>query len=287
VRLAGRQHAMVTVEQLAAAGIGRAAIAHRVAKGWLVRVHRGVYLLGPLRTPYSELMAAVLAYGRGTVLSHQSAAVLWRLRPPAPGPSHVIVTGPGAHSREAIRVHRTRLHPDDASRRHGIPVTSPARTLLDLATAVPQRDLDRAVNEARVLRLVTDRSLNEQLSRHPRRRGTAALKEALPTDPKLTRSEAEKRLLELIRKARLPEPETNARINGYEVDFLWRAHALVVEVDGYAFHSSRRSFEQDRRRDRALLACGLRVMRLTWHDIIDERDALIAELAAAIIRRAS
>jgi hypothetical protein len=114
------------------------------------------------------------------------------------------------------------LHPADATRKHGIPVTSPARTLLDLAATTPARDLDRAVNEARVHRLASDVSLNEQFSRYPRHRGTQALKDAIRIEPALTRSEAERRALELIRAARLPTPQTNVQLRGYEVDFPWR-----------------------------------------------------------------
>jgi very-short-patch-repair endonuclease len=179
-------------------------------------------------------------------------------------------------------MHRSRLHPRDATRHHGIPVTSPARTLLDLATQLPQRDLDRATEQAQVHRLVSDHSLNEQFRRYPRHRGTAALRRAVRTDPRLTRSEAERRLLELIRAARLPAPETNTNVEGYEVDLLWREERLIVEVDGYAFHSSRRSFERDRRRDRELQAAGYRVLRLTWRELTDEPEAVIATLAAAL-----
>jgi hypothetical protein len=159
-----------------------------------------------------------------------------------------------------IRVYRSHLHPHDVTRRDNIPVTSPARTLLDLAATLPQRDLDRITEEAQVQRRVTTRSLNEQFKRYPHHRGTAALRKAIRSDPALTRSEAERRLLELIRAARL---------------------------DGYAFHSSRSSFERDRRRDRDLQAAGYRVLRITWLELTDGRDALIAELAAALIRPAA
>ena len=284
VRLAGRQHGVVTAGQLAAAGLSRAAVAHRVAKGWLLRMHRGVYLVGPLRAPHSRAMAAVLAYGDGTVLSHYPAAVLWDLQPARPGEMHVTVPRPGGHSRPGIRVHRTHLYPRDITRRHGIPVTSTARTLLDLATQVPQRDLDRATEQAQVHHLASIHSLDEQFGRYPRHRGTAALRKAIQTDPKLTRSEAERRLIELIRAARLLTPESNVRIEGHEVDLVWRQERLVVEIDGYAFHSTRSAFERDRRRDRELQAAGYRVLRLTWRELDDQREAVVAELSAALSR---
>ena len=150
-----------------------------------------------------------------------------------------------------------------------------------LAATRPAREVARAVNEARVLRLVTDHSLDEQLRRYPRHRGAKALAAAAGTNEQLTRSEAERRLLELIRDARLPEPEVNAEVLGYEVDFLWREQRLVVEVDGFAYHSTRAAFERDRRRDAALQTAGLRVLRVSWGQIADEPVALVAILARA------
>jgi very-short-patch-repair endonuclease len=274
---------MVTAAQLADAGLGRPAIAARVANGWLRRRHRGVYLVGPLETPSTAAMAAVLAYGDGALLSHYPAAVLWALRPAPAHTLHVTVVASGLKSRDGIRAHRTsHLHPADATRHHGIPVTSPARTLLDLATTLSPNSLARAANEARIHRLVTDHALNEQFERYPAHRGIRALKQAIETEPRLTRSEAERRLLELIRAARLPDPQTNVLVDRYEVDFLWPEHHLVVEVDGYAFRSMRRSFERDRRRDARLTAIGDRATRVTWRQINDEPEAVIATLAAQL-----
>lgn len=283
--LARGQHGAVAVRRLAAVGVSRKVLRHRVSAGWLVPMHRGVYLVGPLRTPLTEPMAAVLALGDGALLSHWPAAVLWDLRRPAGGPMHVTVSGRDARGPAEIMVHRVKdLHPADRTSRHGIPVTSPARTLLDLASHVSARDLNRATDEARVHHLVTDLTLNEQFQRYPHHRGIAALTNAIQNDPKLTRSEAERRFLELIRAARLPEPETNARVHAYEVDFLWRDQRLIVEVDGYAFHSTRRSFERDRRRDADLNARDHRVLRVTWRQITNEPEALVATLALATAR---
>jgi very-short-patch-repair endonuclease len=186
---------------------------------------------------------------------------------------------------KGILVHTIRaLHPSDARSRHGIPTTSPARTLLDLAAQATQRDLDRAVNEARVTKLASDSSLNEQFSRYPHHRGTAALKRALKHTPAFTRSEAEQRLRELIRKARLPLPVTNTHVDGYEVDAFWPEHKLILEVDGYDVHSTRAAFERDRRRDAHLQTHGYRVIRTTWHQLTEEPESLIATLSAALAR---
>jgi very-short-patch-repair endonuclease len=283
VTLAARQHGVATTAQLHAARLSRHAIAHRVGRGWLRRLHRGVYFVGAVEGPWSRAMAAVLAYGPDALLSHQPAGVLSGFRPPPAGAIHVTVVGRDVRNRDGIHAHTiTRLHPADATHRLGIPVTSPARTLLDLAATLTQRDLSRAIDEARVLRLVTDRSLDEQFSRYPAHRGTRALKNATTPEPKLTRSEAERRLLELVRAAGLPEPKTNARLAGHEVDFLWPAHRLVVEVDGYTFHSKRSSFERDRRRDAALTLAGYRVIRITWRQITEEPELVIATLAGAL-----
>jgi very-short-patch-repair endonuclease len=281
--VARRQHGAITTAQLRSAGLSDEAIRHRVARVWLVRIHRGVYLVGPLEMAWSRAMAAVLACGEGALLSHSPAAVLWGFGSPPAGAIHVTVAERDVRSRDGIRVHcASGLDPRDATRRQGIPVTAPARTLLDLAADLSPTTLSRAVDEARVQRHVTDHSLNEQFCRYPSHRGTSPLKEVTRTEPKLTRSEAERRLLDLIRAARLPEPQTNVRVGPYEVDFLWPTHRLVVEVDGYAFHSKRSSFERDRRRDQQLTAAGYSVIRITWRQITEEPEAVIATLAAAL-----
>jgi very-short-patch-repair endonuclease len=283
--LARRQHGAISWAQLTRTGLSAGGVRNRVARGWLQRVHRGVYLVGPLLATHSYAMAAVLAAGEDALLSHYPAAVLWGLRPPRDAPIEVTVPGRKARDRPGIRLHRSHLHPSDRARHRNVPVTSPARTLLDLGTQLTQRDRDRAADEARVHRLVTDHALNEQFRRYPHHKGTRALRNAIQTDPALTRSEAERGLLELIRAARLPEPETNVKLAGHEVDFLWRRHNLVVEVDGYAFHSSRSSFERDRRRDADLATRDIRVIRATWRQITDESEAHVATLATALAAR--
>ena len=282
VALAREQHGVVTTRQLAALGLGRHWIAHRTRTGWLRRLHRGVYLVAAIEPPLARPMAAALACGRGALVSHYPATVLRGLLPGPVDTLEVTVVGRNARDRAGITVHRAAfLHPEDATSHHGIPVTSPARTLLDLATQATPRNLARAVEEALVLKLVTEHSLNAQFVRYPNHRGITATRQAMPQAPKLTRSEAERRLLELIRAAGLPEPETNVRVAGREVDFFWRDHALVVEVDGYAFHASRAAFERDRRRDVALRAHGIDTVRVSWTQIVDEPMALVALLARA------
>ena len=260
--LAARQCGVVTVAQLLDAGLGRNAVAHRVAHGRLTRLHRGVYRVGPIEAPYGREMAAVLA--TGGALSHHSAAGVWGFRPPHDGDVHVTAQG---RTRQGIRVHRSASL--NAEVHLGLRLTTPARTLHDLAPLLPQHDLDRAVEETVIRGLATAADLQSR----------PALRAATIVEPRLTRSEAERRLVKLIRAARLPTPTTNVRVAGWEVDAFWPRHRLIVEVDGYAYHGNRAAFERDRRKDAALIAAGYRVVRITWRQISDEPHATVALLA--------
>jgi very-short-patch-repair endonuclease len=271
---AARRHGIVTAAQLAAAGLSADAVRHRVRRGLLIRRHRGVYQVGPIAAPWAREMAAVLAAGRNAALSHHSAAAVWDLRPAHPGDVHVTVTGQSRH-RPGLRIHRS--HSLNAAVHHGLRLTTPARTLTDLAVELTERDLARAAEQAQILRLTDHATLIAQTGR-----GAARLRRALTTEPALTRSEAERRLLELVRAARLPAPEANVRVAGHEVDLLWRAQRVIVEVDGFAYHGTRAAFERDRRRDAALLAAGYRVIRLTWRQITEEPAAVAALLGGLL-----
>jgi very-short-patch-repair endonuclease len=270
---------------LAAAGLSRGAVARRVADGRLRRLHCGVFLVGPLPVARTREMAAVLACGESSVVSHRAAAAMWGIRQPRHGDVDVTVTARHPRDKRGVRVHRTRhLDPQDVTRREGVPITTAARTLLDLACTVDGRELARALEEAEVQRLVTRRRLTEMLARHRGHRGAKTLRAALARydTPAFTRSEAERRMLALIRAARLPAPGANVHVNGHEVDLLWPEQRLIVEVDGFAFHSTRHAFERDRTRDAQLQAAGYRVLRVTWRQIQDEPEALIATLAASL-----
>ena len=284
---AARQRGLVTRDQVLRAGLGADALKYRIRTRRLSPVHRGVYRVGPVTMPLSREMAAVLACGPEALISHRTAAALWELLPPPPDTAPVYVTVRSHHRRRRAAV-RVRCAPwlesDEITEIRGIPATTPARTVLDLAEVVSLGVLDRAVATAD-RRGLADRAEFATLSaRHPRRRGSRALRELLERGggSALTRSEAEERLLSLIRKARLPEPETNVRLGGHEVDFYWPVERLVVEVDGFAYHSSRSSFEGDRRRDGELAARGHRVIRLTWRQIVRESEATLARLAQAL-----
>lgn len=185
----------------------------------------------------------MLACGDGTVLSHRSAAALWRLLPA--WPARIEVTARHRHRLRGVHAHRSRtLQVADAAIHHGIPVTAPARTLLDLADVLGDRRLARAVNEAQVLGWVRADELAALLDRSPGRRGSGRLRSQLSQRGGPTRSELEDCFLAFVREHGLPRPEVNRRVAGYEVDMLWRPERLVVELDGRAFHAHR--FERDR-----------------------------------------
>lgn len=288
--IARGQHGVVTRRQALELGLGSGAISHRLLVGRLRQVHRGVYAVGGTTLTSRGLeLAAVLACGPHAVLSHRSAASFWRLLPYLPDSTDVSVTVTAGHARSqsGIDVHRCALERRDYVVRESIPVTAPARTILDLAGGVALDELERAIAEGRVLRIVSERGLREQLARNPGRAGTRRLRRLLDLDggPAPTRSEAERRMLALVRAARLPLPEVNVRVGAHEVDFLWRRERLVVEVDGRRFHSSPRSFERDRARDADLAAAGLTVVRVTWRQLTEEPEAVAARLGAALAVR--
>jgi very-short-patch-repair endonuclease len=289
--LATRQHGVVSRAQLVAAGVSPDLLDHRLRAGRLHPVHRGVYRVGPLMGALSREMSAVLACGDAAVVSHRSAAVVWELLPRGRDsePVDVAVAKDRAGSRRGIRVHQLRtLRSDEMTTRNAIPITTVTRTLYDLSTCTSERELERALAESSALGLVQRAELDALIERHGRRRGSTRLRRMIQGETRvsITRSEAEERFLELVRKARLPHPGVNTTAAGYEVDFLWRSERLVVEVDGRAFHSTDRRFETDRRRDADLIAAGLRVMRVTWRQLVNEPEALLVRLAQALARSA-
>jgi very-short-patch-repair endonuclease len=283
--LATMQYGVVSRAQLLAAGISPGAIATRLNRHQLHQLHRGVYAVGHTAlVPLAREMAAVLACGPGAALSHWSAAWLWRLLALASGP--IDVTVPRSNRRRpGLHVHRSRsLAPEDTKIHRGIPVTSPARTLLDLAEVASARELERAFDEALTQRLTTRPALVALVERSQGHRGTGKLRALVNRgeEPALTRSEAEERFLAILREAGLPTPEVNTYVARHLVDFLWRECSLVVEVDGYRFHSSRSAFERDRVRDAELDAAGFRVIRVTWRQLVQEPMAVVARIARAL-----
>jgi len=206
-RIAARQDNVISREQLMAAGLGRGAIAHRVRTGAWRRMHNNVYLLGPAPPSLmARARAAVMACGPDAVVSHRSAAV---------------------------------------TKMRGVPVTSVARIIADLAATEPQREVEHAYQEALYRRIVTPRAVNAVIEREPRRRGAPVIR-ALIEDPRMTRSDRERALLKLLARAQLPKPLTNVRLHGYLVDAYWPEHGLVLEFDGWQAHGHRGAFDRDR-----------------------------------------
>jgi hypothetical protein len=280
-RLAARQHGMVSWRQLLDAGLSPKDIQYRVRTGRLIRIHRGVYAVGHIPpSPHARAMAAVLACGPDAVLSHRSGGALWNL-----GPRWSVthdVTTPTKRRRPGIRTHRSAtLTRADVTRHYGIPVTSLARTLLDLADVLPDKALTRAVNEARLLRPSVTTELATLLTRSPGR-ATARLRPILEHGP--TRSPLEDEFLRFVKRHGLPVPEVNQVVAGHEVDILWRAHKLVVELDGRLHHEHR--FEEDRDRDADLLNAGFPVLRITRRRLRGEPEREADRLRATLAARA-
>lgn len=277
----------MTRRQLLEAGLSSGAIGHRLAHGRLHPVHRGVYLVGhPVAPPGARELAGVLACGSGAVVSHRSAAVIFGLERERDGePLELSVGRRTAVVRPGLRVHRRlRLDPEDTTIRSGIPVTSLSRTLLDRAAAVSTGELERLVARSEV-ELGLGRQQLDRYARSangtPGARRLVALLDA-EAGPSFTRSEAERRFLTVVREAGLASPRCNVGLVGFEVDFLWPGARLVVEVDGYAFHSSRRAFESDHDRDLVLEDAGYRVRRFTWRQITETPLLVAARLATAL-----
>lgn len=288
--LAARQHGVVARRQLVAAGASRRAIAYRIDRKRLHRIHPAVYAVGhPGLLPYARYMAAVLACGPSTVLSHRHAASLLGLLTSGSRRIEVTTTRLGAKHRAGIVVHRTRSLPaDEITTRERIPVTTFARTLVDLAGCEPERRLRRALEQSLVTRLFDLRAMTAALERAQGRAGTRTLRNLvaqLTDEPPFTRSELERRFLELIRKAGLPFPVVNGLVLTYEVDFHWPQACLVVEADSRAFHAHALAFQEDRRRDMEIELAGWHVLRLTWRQVLDEPHR-VATLLKARLRRA-
>jgi very-short-patch-repair endonuclease len=274
--VAARQHGVVTRSQLMGLGLSRSAIARSLEAGRFQLLHRGVYLVGLLKPLRATEMAAVLAGGPKARISHTSAACLWRMGPVEP-PSvvHVSVPGGGRGRRPGIHFQRVIQWADDESTAvDGIPVTSPARTLVDLGGMIGSRELERAVAFAMREGLVDSEELGTLPERYPRRPGMASLRSLLRDleGPSLTRSEAERCCLDLLQAAGLPRPHSNVPVGPYELDLFWPDHGVAIEIDGRAHHSSRPRFEGDRRKDMWLRVRGIQVIRLSWRQIT--RDAV-------------
>ena len=247
--LAARQHGVVSRAQLTALGLGRGAIASRIRRRLLHRLHPQVYAVGHRKLSQQGIwLAAVLAGGAGAALSHWSAANLQRLRGSGGPLSHVTIPSRRAR-RPEIAFHYAQLSSDEVTEQDGIPVTVPARTILDLAPSLTLPSLTRVLERADTIRPWPGPSIAQLIERYPRRSGAPRLRALMAEPLRMTRSELEARFVHLIDRWGLPRPQTNISVNGYEVDCVWPGHRLIVELDVYATHGSPRAFKRPRTRE--------------------------------------
>jgi hypothetical protein len=285
--LAERQHGVVSRRQLLERGVGAQGVKHRVAKGRLHPVYRGVYAVGRAQVTQRGLwMAAVLACGPGALLSHGSAAALWGVGCQRRPEVEVSVRGGRARTRDGIVVHRRlSLRQADVTVQDRIPVTTPIATLVDIASQLDRDDLEAAINAADRLELVDPERIRTALGTMPRRPGIAMLRELLDRRTfALTDSALERRFLPLARKAGLAPPVTGARLNGFKVDFYWPELGLVVETDGLRYHRAPAQQARDRVRDQAHTGAGLTSLRFT-HSQVRYEPAYVRSTLAATARR--
>ena len=275
--IAGRsRYRVVPHSVLVGAGFTEKQIRGRVEEGRLVRLHPGVYAVGP--EPVDDagrFRAAVLAGGSGALLAGRAACAWWGVVGAAPETVDILAP---AHrrNRPGVRFRRAAVEPDEATVHRGIPVVCPARAILDLAGETAGRELERALNEARVLRLPSRPSLGGLIRRYPGRRGTVAAREALAlfeAGPTPTRSPGEERVLAVIDRHGLPRPLTNHPVatgdGTFLVDFAWPELRVALELDAWTTHSTPRQMAADRRRDRALRISGWHPSRIFFDDLED------------------
>jgi very-short-patch-repair endonuclease len=286
------QHGVVARRQLIALGLASKMIDRRIASSRLHPLWRSVYAVGrPTVNIRGWWMAAVLACGDGAVLSHESAAFLWgirRMRVSSESrrarPSLIHVSVPADRSRRlnGIRAHRRReLDAAERTRHDGIPVTAPVRTLIDLATLLPPAQLEAAVNSADKLDLVDPEHLRQRVDERCGMDGVKGLRRVLDRRTfALTDSELERRFLRLVRRAKLPPPRTQQRVNGFRVDFLWPEFRLIVETDGLRYHRTPSQQAKDRIRDQALVATGFIVLRFTHAQVVYDPNHVVETLRA-------
>jgi len=283
LELAAAQHGLVSRPQLLALGLGRGAIDRRLTSGRMVAARRGVYALGVgAETPEARWLTAVLACPTGAVLSHRSAAALWRILGIDPRVIDVSSRHRSGRRRDGVRLHRPRsLLPEEVTRHRGVPVTTLARTHLDIATVVAGRTLERALDEAEFLGAFDALEFQQLLKRHAGTSGAARLATVLERHrPGSTRtlSPLEEAFFTLVTSARLPRPEVNVRLAGYTVDFLWRDRGLIAETDGRASHDRLSQRERDSRRDAVLSTAGFHTERFTWAQVTRRPEEVLGVL---------
>ena len=284
-RIAARQRGNVTRAQVRALGIARSTIVRALRDGRWREPFARVYFVGAGElTPPSRAQAALLACPAGSVLSHRSAGALWGILDVWPEQPDVTVANRNVHAPRGTRLHRVRALPDThVTTRLGLRVTTPERTLLDLAECLDARDLRRAAGQAEYRKLLNTARLRRTLTEARGRHGIRPLRDVVPgLAPAPTASHLEDRFHDLLRRAALPAPEVNARLGRYKPDFLWPEQRVVVETDGWAAHGGPIARERDAIRDADLQIAGYRIMRVSAHRLRTEPWAVIAQLAVLL-----
>jgi very-short-patch-repair endonuclease len=289
--IAKLQRGLVSRAQMVAAGISDDAVDRLSRKSHLHRRHRGVYAVGHTApAPLADETAALLACGDHAVLSHYTAALVHRLIPRGDGQIHVTIRGRHGPSPSGVKVHRTRsLSRGDVRPTQRLPVTSPLRTVFDLAATADLAIAERAAEEALTQRMLSEAQLRKRvadLNSRGRRTRVRAMLDAFK-EPGITKSKAERRFRSLLRAAQLPQPQTNVWLHGYSVDCYWPELGIVVEVQGYRFHSGRRAFERDTRKAAKLTAAGLGVSYVTWLQMENEPFAVVGRVAQTLAQAAA
>lgn len=285
-RLVRLQHGVIGHDQLARLGFSEKAIRHRIAIGRLHPLRRGIYAVGrPEVSDKGRWMAAVLSCGEGAVLSHSSAAALWRIGFEQRGLVEVSLPSSSRRRRPGVRIHRrpSLNHERDLTREYGIPITTPIRTLIDMSLRLDRRGVERMINEADKYNLTHPPQLRKVLDARTGEPGVAKLRFILDRRTfRLTKEELERRFLPLARKAGLPVPLTGQWVNEFEVDFYWPDLGLVVETDGLRYHRTPAEQARDRLRDQTHTAAGLTPLRFTHEQVRYEPEHVLAVLQATV-----
>jgi len=266
-----RQHGVVARAQLLELGLSPGVIDRQIRSGWLRPLLRGIYQVGPVPPALALETAAALAGGPEGALSHTSALALWKLKTRRNGePIHVTIAGSSRVNTRTVLFHRTKTWRDDERTVvDGIPVTSVARTLVDVASILGSREFSHVISSAERLELLSQPQLARLPGRYARRAGMALVRTLVESscDRPFLRSEAERRCVALLVEAGIQRPEVNVSVGPYELDLFWPKEGVAIEVDGYRHHRSRAQFESDRGKDMWLRSKGIEVIRLTWRQI--------------------
>jgi very-short-patch-repair endonuclease len=283
LRIAATQRGNLTRGQARATGVSRDAIRRALDDGRWREPFAGVYFIGAGEIgPLAHAHAALLASPRDSALSHRTGGAVHRALDVWPAQPDVTSPDRNRRAPDGIVLHRVReLPPHHVTVRHGLRVTTPERTLLDLAEVLDEDALARALGEAKFRGVVDDRRLAAVMRECRGRRGLKLLRDVVGDGAQPTASELEDRFLKLLRKAELPIPATNERLGRYRPDFLWPQQKVIVETDGWAGHRGR--FEADRARDADLLVMGYRIMRVTARRLRTAPYAVVARLGALLL----